>query len=568
MSGGWRRRVGIGFAAGVASGAILLGTWDDGLPVLVLAVGGLVGVAFALAFHPAPSAVLDALTAGAAFAIPGWAIVAVIAVPILAGDGPRWEAAELRALLPALIGWVLFGAALGVVTRLLADLAARLLPVSPMAAAPVGPGAVTLPPTRVLILGGGFGGVETATQLERALGADPSVAITLVSETNALLFTPMLAEAASGSLEAAHISAPLRTTLRRTRVVRGRVTGVDLEPRRVALALVHGEAAPEEPFDHLVIALGAVSNFLGRDDLRDNALDFKTLADAARIRNRVIEAFERADREADPDVRRALVTFVVAGGGFAGAELAGGLNDFARGMLPSYPGVPPDDVAIVLVHSRERILPELGDELAAYALARMRARGVTFRLGARVVGAGPGTVRIEPGGEIRTETFVWTAGTRPNPLLETLPVARDKRGAVVVEPTLAVPGRSGVWAVGDCASVPNAASDGPSPPTAQFALRQAKTVARNVVAAIRGRPTEAFRFKEIGLLCVVGHQTACAEIRGRRFSGFFAWLLWRGIYLAKLPGLERKAHVLGDWVIELFFPRDIVQTVDLDRDRE
>jgi len=541
---------------------VLLGTWDDG--PLTLAVGGLAGVAFGLAFRPAPPGYLDALAAGGAFAVPLWAIMAVIGGPLLAGDGARWEATELRALLPALVGWVLFGALLGVLTRALADLVGRVAPEpAPVSAAPMPP-----PATRVLILGGGFGGVETAGHLERALGADPSVALTLVSETNALLFTPMLAEVAAGSLEAAHISAPLRTSLRRTRVVRGRVTGIDLDRRRVTLAPAHGEEPPEEPFDHLVLALGAVSNYLGNDEVAANALDFKTLADAGRIRNRVIEGFERADRERDPARRRALVTFVVAGGGFAGAELAGGLNDFARGMLPSYPGVPPEEVAIVVVHSRDRILPELSDGLAAYALARMRARGVTFHLGARVVGAAPGVVRIEPGGEIRTETLVWTAGTRPHPLLETLPVARDKRGAVVVDGTLAVPGRTGVWAVGDCAAAPNAATDDACPPTAQFALRQAKTLAHNVHAAIRGRPAKPFRFEALGTLCVVGHHTACAEIRGRRFSGFFAWLLWRGIYLAKLPGVERKAHVLGDWVIELFFPRDIVQTVDLGRERE
>ncbi len=264
-------------------------------------------------------------------------------------------------------------------------------------------------------------------------------------------------------------------------------------------------------------------------------------------------------------MRQPLLTFVAAGGGFAGAELAGGLNDFARGMLPYYPGVCADDVRVIVAHSRERILPELGEALAAYALERMTARGVTFKLGERVADAREGAIVLTSGEEIQTETIIWTAGTAPHPLLKEMGLACDKRVAVVVEPTLAVSGQAGLWALGDCAAVPDLVSgDGQTcPPTAQYALRQAKTLARNIHASVQGRPLTWFRFKALGTLCVVGHHTACAEIRGLRFSGLFAWLLWRAIYLAKLPGLERKVHVLADWIVELFFPRDIVQTIDV-----
>ena len=262
------------------------------------------------------------------------------------------------------------------------------------------------------------------------------------------------------------------------------------------------------------------------------------------------------------------MTFVVAGGGFAGAELAGGLNDFARGMLAYYPNVPPEEVGVIVAHSRERILPELSESLAAYALERMTARGVTFKLGTHVADARRGAVTLDSDEEIRAETLVWTAGTTPHPLMRALPVERDKRGAVVVEPTLAVPGHSGLWALGDCAAVPDLVlGDGQTcPPTAQYALRQAKTLARNIHASVQGRALTPFRFSALGTLCVVGYQTACAEIKGLRFSGLFAWLMWRAIYLSKLPGLERKIRVLADWVIELFFPRDIVQTTDAGSD--
>ena len=550
----------IGLLAGLAGSALLIATQDRVLPAVFL--GGLAGVALALMLRPVPGAFLDGAMTGGAFGVPLWAACSVIAIPVLSGDDAEWQAGELRALFPELVGWVLFGALVAVLIAVGRPLAARLIGPEPI---PTPPAPVV--PKRIVVLGGGFGGVTTAAYLEEAFGADPAVELVLISETNALLFTPMLAEVAASSLEPTHISSPLRTSLRRTSVVRGRIAAIDLDRRRVLLAPGASNRHQEEPFDHVVLALGAVSNYLGMDDVAAEAFDFKSLADAIAIRNHVIEMFERADREPEAEVRRALLTFVVAGGGFAGAELAGGLNDFARGMLAFYPNVPREEVAVVLVHSRDRILPELSDELAAYALERMRARGVTFRLGCRVAGARRGAVLLTPEAEIRTETLVWTAGTMPNPLLATLPVERDKRGAAIVEGTLSVPDHPGVWAIGDCAVVPNAAGGAMSPPTAQFALRQAKTLAHNLHATIHGRPLRTFRFKEIGLLCVVGHHTACAEVRGLRFSGLFAWLLWRGIYLAKLPGLERKAHVLFAWLIELFFPRDIVQTVVVTRER-
>jgi len=353
--------------------------------------------------------------------------------------------------------------------------------------------------------------------------------------------------------------------LRRTSVVRSKVSGIDLANRRVQLS----DREETLPYDHLVLALGAVSRMPPGDGIAERALEFKTLADAIRIRNHVIDAFDRAEAERDEAKRRALLTFVVAGGGFSGAELVGGLNDFARGMLADYPNLAPEELRIVLVHSRDRILPELSASLADYALERMRARGVTFELNARLSVACPGGVtlkRKEPDPaefEIATETLVWTAGAVPNPLLQELAIERDKRGAVVVEDTLCVKGSAGVWALGDCAVVPDAKTDKPCPPTAQFAIREARTLARNIRAAIKGEPLKPFHFDSLGTLCVVGHHSACAEIKGVKFSGFFAWFLWRTLYLSKLPGLERKVRVVADWTIELFFPRDIVQTIDL-----
>jgi len=424
---------------------------------------------------------------------------------------------------------------------------------------------------RIVILGGGFAGMRAAEHLEDQLGG--KAFITLVSETNALLFTPMLSEVAGSSLEPSHITTPLRSSLHSTEFIRARVAGIDLGDRRVSLEMRASGTSAEHfqdiPYDHLVLALGSVSNYLGMTNLERCSFDFKSLLDAIRIRNHVIEMFERADREPDPDRRKPILTFVIAGGGFAGIELAGALNDFARGILADYPRLHSEELSVIVVHARDRILPELSESLARYAQGRMADRGVVFRLNTRLVDAHPDVVVLTDG-EIRAHTLVWTAGTAPNPLLKSLPVEKDKRGAVIVDQTLAVPGYPGVWALGDCAAIPDAKTGKSCPPTAQFAFREAETLARNIKAQIQGSRPRGFHFDSLGALCVVGHQTACAELTlpwarstSVRFSGLLAWFMWRGIYLAKLPGLERKIRVLMDWTVELFFPRDIVQTIDL-----
>jgi NADH dehydrogenase len=559
------RRILLGvFAGGLASVALVY-TVPSPLAGALLAT--VVGAAYSVSMAQARGAYVDNMMTAAALGVPLWALISVVAMPLLLHRAPDWSAEQMRTHLPALVGWVLYGALVGLLTQGFRDLADRLFGPEPRRA--------TSAPKelkRIVILGGGFAGMKTAESLEHQFLHDRSVSITLISETNALLFTPMLAEVAGSSLEPSHISTPLRSSLPRTHFIRATIETVDLEKRIVKLAAdpTRNESGPREiSYDQLVLALGAVSNYLGMANVQKHALDFKSLLDAIRVRNRVIEMFERADSESHPEVQRRLLTFVIAGGGFAGVELAGALNDFGRGILADYPNLRPEDMSVILVHSRDRILPELSESLGRYAQMKMAARGVIFRLNARLRDFQPGVVVLNDG-ELTAETLIWTAGTAPNPLLRALPVERDKRGAVIVETTLAVKDHPGVWALGDCAAVANAVTGKPCPPTAQFALREAPVLAKNIRASLEGWPLRPFHFDSLGALCVVGHQTACAELsvpfartKSMRFSGLLAWAMWRGIYLAKLPGLERKIRVLMDWTVELFFPRDIVQTIDL-----
>jgi NADH dehydrogenase len=380
----------------------------------------------------------------------------------------------------------------------------------------------------------------------------------LIDSENFFTFTPLLPEVPSGSIQPKHIVFPLRSLLKWTKVKQAEVKGIDLKTRTVIAP--HCEVCGNEaiPFDQLVLALGSVPNYFGLPGVAEHALTIKSLADATALHAQVIDKLEHADLQTDPITRRQLLTFIVAGGGFAGVETIAELNDFVRGATKFYPNVSPEDVRMVLIHSGSRILPEVSESLSAYALEKLQSRGVEVRLQTRVLGATGHSVRLSTGEELSASTFVWAAGTAPHPILEQVDLPRTKAGKIEVDATMAVSGHPGLWALGDSAAIPDVVTGGLCPPTAQYAVRQGKRLAQNISAVLEGGETASFQFKTLGVLASLGRRSAVAEVLGFKFSGFFAWWLFRTIYLMKLPGLERKLRVAIDWTLDLFFPRDTV----------
>ncbi len=414
--------------------------------------------------------------------------------------------------------------------------------------------------TNVVILGGGFAGVYTAMYLEKLAGRNSDFNITLVNRENYFVFQPMLPEVISGSIEIQHIINPIRRLCKRTNLVVRDVEQIDLENRVVTTSPGFRPTPFRLPFDHLVIGLGTVMNFSRMAGLQEHGFPFKNLGDALHLRNHVIHVLEEADVEQDPELRRALLTFVVAGGGFSGVECAAELNDFVREAAHSYRNLDKDEVHVVLLHAGDLILPEMPTKLGQFADRLLRKRKVDIRYGVRLQGASANAALLQGGDKIPTKTLVATVPSGPNPLITSLKVPQEK-GRVLVDATTQVKDTPGLWALGDCAFVPDLVNEGKfCPPTAQYAIRQAKTCAHNILASVKGGSSKNFRFKALGMAGALGHRAAVADIMGWvQVSGFLGWLIWRGIYWSKLPGLERKFRVGVDWAMDVILPKDIVQ---------
>ncbi|MDZ7750364.1 MAG: NAD(P)/FAD-dependent oxidoreductase [Gammaproteobacteria bacterium] len=408
------------------------------------------------------------------------------------------------------------------------------------------------PARTVAIVGGGFAGITVARRLERQL--PDHWRILLLSRENYITYNPLLAEVVGASILPGHVVAPIRQMVHRSSFRMVNVSRVDLEQRRLIMA--EPDAEPVH-WDRLVLACGVRAD-LGRvPGMAEHAVPLKLLGDALALRNRILVQLERAARQPDPEVRRALTRFVVVGGGFSGVEVAGEIQDFLAEAVRYYPEVDAADCRVAVVHSRDRLLNEISEGLGRYAEKRMRRNGIDIHLGARVAQVDGRGVELSGGGRVEGATVVATIGTAPMGLIEGVALPKEK-GRIVTAPDLSVQDHPDIWALGDCAWVINQADGQPSPPTAQFAVRQAALVADNLVRREAGRDTRPFHYRSRGQLASIGHNKAVAEIYGLRLSGFPAWLLWRGFYLLQIPTLLRKVRVYFEWNWQMLFPPDIV----------
>src|SRR5258707_1103129 len=413
---------------------------------------------------------------------------------------------------------------------------------------------------RMLILGGGFGGVATVQRLQQHFKRDAHVEITLVNRDNFFVFVPLLASAASGSIETLHILNPLRRMVPGITFRADEVMEIDLQRHIVTTASPITGREVRLPYDHLVLGLGNTINLASLPGLIQHAKTMKSLGDALHLRNHVISMLEAADVETDPHIREELLTFVIAGAGYSGVETVGEINDLVHEICKNYPSLMRESIKVILLHSRERILPEMGPGLADSALKKLRQRGVDVLLETRIAAGTPHEAILNTGERIPTRTLVVTVGAAINPVLASLALPREK-DRILTDSFMSVPGMPGVWALGDNAAVPNAAANGEfSPPTAQYALRQGRRLADNLAAVIRGQPQQQapFTFPGLGQLCLVGHRAGVAELPGGlKLSGFIAWLMLRNVYLLKLPGWDRRIRVGLDWTLDLIFPPEL-----------
>jgi NADH dehydrogenase len=477
-------------------------------------------------------------------------------------------------------------------------------------------------PKRILILGGGFAGVEVLRRLQDRFQNDVSVDITMVSKDNFFLFTPMLHEVASGMIETRHIVTPIRAFCNRAKFYAARVESIDLKNRQITIesptftsftpiAATSGttiidreESIYTDPsvlskvkrdeeeqkdklsYDYLVIALGSETKFFGMADIEEHAFTIKSWNDAIIIRNQVIHKLEQAElvlrqqpyeynnklNSHEKNKRESLLTFVIVGGGFAGVETAGELNDFLRDVVNDYyHNIEPKDIQVIIIQSGNRLLPEMSEELAEFAMQKLIQSGVKVILNARVIGATANSVKLKDGRTISTNTIIWSGGVASNPITEELPCEHDKKsGRIVVDNSLEVQGYPGVFAIGDCAFIIDPNTGNPYPPTAQHAIREGTVVANNTISLIEGKAEnkKVFDYKTKGMMASIGKRNGIGSILGLEVQGFIAWWIWRTYYLANLPTLQKKIRVMADWTLDIFFKRDVTMLKSFVEEKE
>jgi NADH dehydrogenase len=408
---------------------------------------------------------------------------------------------------------------------------------------------------QVVIAGGGFGGFYAARAFERLLQPQ-SARVTLVNDANFMLYTPLLPGAAGATLDPRHVVVALRSQLKRTDLMIGKVTGAEPPRRVLGVTRVDGEQL-ELSYDQLVIALGSVSRTLPIPGLAEHAIGLKSLSDATALRNQVLRCFDIGESLEDHAIRSEYLGFVFVGAGYAGVEGLAELQDFAAQAIELYPRCRAQGMRWVLAEAQGRIMQEVPASLSEFAERELRGRGIEVRTNTTLHELTPHNATLSDGEAIPARTVVWTAGVRPSPVVARLSLPLDGAGRVVVDRTMRVEGRPGIWAIGDCAAVPDAARSGqPCPPTAQHAIRQGRLVARNVSRTLRGARPRPFGYRTKGVVAELGHKKAVAITFGVRWRGFPAWLIARTYHLLLMPGVGRRLRLLVDWNVALAFGRD------------
>ena len=433
---------------------------------------------------------------------------------------------------------------------------------------------------KIVILGGGFAGVECTRQLESKFGNDPDIELVMVSEDNFLLFTPMLPQVASGMIETRHIVLPIRTICKKTKFYEGRIKNIDPFGKLVNLWGTGDKRSISIHYDFLVVALGSETNFFGMADVEKNAYTMKTLNDAVVLRNRIIDMLEQAENETNPILRKSFLNFVVAGGGFAGIETAGELMDLILDARKHYPNIHKDDLKVIVIEALPMILPGFNEKLAEFAKQKLIERGIDIKLQTAITSFDGNEVTTKlldqnpkdsvdesKVDSIITKTLIWTAGVTPVNTIKRSMLKTD-RGKVIINDYLEVQDFPGVFAIGDCALFLNPETKRPYPPTAQIAEAQAKIAAKNLTALIKNSEKEKFEYHSKGQMAIIGKRSGIATFLGMNISGFWAWLIWRNVYLSKIPTFDKQVRVFLDWTIDLFFDRDISRLKMMKREDE
>ncbi|MGA9149213.1 MAG: NAD(P)/FAD-dependent oxidoreductase [Candidatus Nitrosopolaris sp.] len=427
----------------------------------------------------------------------------------------------------------------------------------------------TSSPTRIVILGSGFAAIEVLKKLQNEFNTNNDIEITLVSRDNFILFTPMLPEVASGMIETRNIVTPVRAFCKKAKFYQAKVKSIDLNS--MSLTLTHAIGRQSQPngwqerilkYDYLVIALGSENNFFKMYDVQKYSFTMKSIDDAIILRNHIINVLEQASLEEDNvELRKSLLTFVVAGGGFNGVETVGAINDFIRDSIKDYYKNIQSEVRVILIDTNEKLLAEVDEELGEFALEKLKAKGVEFMMKCPVTGATTNSVKLYDGTIIPCYTLIWSAGVTPSELVADLPCEHDKGHRIITNSYLEVPGYNGVYALGDCASITDPHTLKPYPPTAQHAIREGKVAAENIILAVKRKGEKnkvKFDYKTKGMMAEIGKRTGVAILFNKfKLHGFLAWWLWRTYYLANLPTTKKKIKVLGDWISDLIFKPDV-----------